>query len=131
MFLWRAAGKPEPETSVSKFSDVSSNHKYVKAILWASENKIANGFKDGTFLPDESCTRGQIVTFIWRYMGMPKPKATQSSFSDVKKTHVYFKQIMWASEKGVTKGYADGTFRPDAFCNRAQCATFIYRALQL
>ena len=127
MFIWRMAGKPEPKNNTQTFTDVPTTHSYYKAIQWASEKKITAGFKNGSFGVNNNCTRGQIVTFLWRYKNKPKPATTKQSFKDIPKTHNYFTAIQWAYEKGVTAGYADNTFRPQNTCTRGQCVTFIYR----
>ena len=128
-FLWRAAGKPNPAKGAVKFKDVAASHPYYKAILWASQNRIAMGYSDGTFRPDMPCTRGQIVTFLWRYDGQKAAAAGAMTFPDVPASHTYYKSIMWASSYGITTGFTDGTFRPGAYCTRGQCVTFIYRLL--
>ncbi len=129
MFLWRLMGKPEPKAQTkSPFTDVSKTHAFYKAILWASQKGITKGFGDGTFGIDRQCTRGQIMMFIWRAKGMPAPKkAAKSPFSDVPNTHVFYKAILWGSQKGITKGFADGTFGIDKNCTRGQIVTFLYR----
>ena len=130
MFLWRAAGKPEPATKGKPFKDVPTTHVYYKAILWANEKGIAKGFSDGTFKPGDPCTRGQIVTFLWRYKKQPAAKSGAKTFPDVPKTHTYYKAIMWASSYGITTGFSDGKFKPDDTCTRGQCVTFLYRMLK-
>jgi hypothetical protein len=129
MFLWRLMGKPEPKAQAkSPFSDVSKTHAFYKAILWASQKGITKGFGDGTFGINKKCTRGQIMMFIWRAKGMPAPKTvTKSPFKDVAKTHVFYKAILWGSQKGVTKGFNDGTFGVNKDCTRGQIVTFLYR----
>ena len=130
MFLWRMAGKPEPKSYYCHFDDVPDTHPYRKAIMWANEMGIAQGYSDGRFKPNEPCTRGHIVTFLWRYKGWPVPKTGARAFIDVPKTHVYYKAIMWASGNGITLGFNDGTFRPNDPCTRGQCVTFLYRIAQ-
>lgn len=129
MFLWRMAGKPAPKTAArSPFKDVATSHTFYKAILWASQKGITTGYSDRTFKPNATCTRGQIMTFIWRYKGKPAPKTvTKSPFKDVPKSHTYYKAILWGSQKGVTKGFEDGTFGIDMNCSRGQIVTFLYR----
>lgn len=129
MFIWRMAGKPAPKSaSKSPFKDVPTSHTFYKAILWASQKGVTTGYSDKTFRPGNTCTRGQIMTFIWRYKGKPAPKAvSKSPFSDVPKTHTYYKAILWGSQKGVTKGMGDGTFGINTNCSRGQIVTFLYR----
>ena len=128
-FLWRAAGKPEPQSMVNPFPDVADGKYFTKAVLWAAELGITGGYKDGTFGPNNTCTRDQIVTFLWRYMGKPTPAATDLSFPDVDAAGFYYQAVLWAAQAGVTSGYGDGTFRPTSTCRRDQIVTFLYRAL--
>ena len=138
LFLWRAAGKPAPKSTNLKFKDASAIKAlaadYTKAMAWGSEKGIVVGFtsgaKAGKFCPNDTCTRGQIVTFLWRYKGKPSAKSGAKTFSDVKKSHVYYNSIMWASSYGIAAGFSDGTFKPDQTCTRAQCVTFLYRMLK-
>ena len=129
MFLWRMAGQPAPVESLSSpFSDVPKTHTFYKAILWASQRGITKGYSDGTFGINRTCTRGHIMTFIWRFKGEPAPKAVaKSPFSDVPKTHAYYKAILWGAQTGVTNGFSDGTFGIDKNCTRGQIVTFLYR----
>ncbi|MBP3484812.1 MAG: CotH kinase family protein [Oscillospiraceae bacterium] len=133
--LWRAAGCPEPAAESNPFSDVSDTGScapYYKAILWANENGIALGYGDGSFRPHQTCTRAQVVTFLWRFAEEPECTA-ENSFSDVSDTGScapYYKAILWANENGIALGYGDGCFKPDQTCTRAQIVTFIARYLQ-
>jgi len=126
-FLWRAAGSPEPQSLENRFSDVSESSPFYKAILWAAEQGITTGYADGTFRPNDACTRAHVVTFLWRYEG--KPAASGSvSLTDLAGLNADFTAaINWAATNGITTGYADGTFRPHAVCTRAHVVTFIYR----
>ena len=126
-FLWRAAGSPEPKTTSNPFADVPSGKWYSKAVLWAAEEGITAGTSATTFSPDATCTRGQIVTFLWRYEGQPSASTTVNPFKDVKAGAYYEKAVLWAAETGVTAGTSDTTFSPDATCTRAQVVTFLYR----
>ena len=127
MFLWRLAGKPSPKWAKSKFSDVSKSNPFYNAILWAEQQGITKGYADGTFGINKSCTRGQIMTFIWRYKNMPNPKAAaKSPFKDVAKNHPYYKAILWAYQNGVTKGFSDGTYGINKACTRDQMMKFFY-----
>lgn len=129
MFLWRLAGKPEPVDALSSpFRDVPKTHAHYKAILWASQRGITKGYSDGTFGINKTCTRGQIMTFIWRFKGQPAPQAvSKSPFSDVPMKHAYYKAILWGAQNGVTNGYSDGTFGINKDCTRGQIVTFLYR----
>ncbi len=123
-FLWRMAGKPEPASMEIPFTDVP-NDRFAKAILWASEQGIVAGYSDGTFRPDDLCTRKYAMTFLWRYFGCPE--AGKTSFPDVKADR-FANAIAWASENGITSGYPEGNFRPEKLCTRAEIVTFLYRS---
>ena len=127
-FLWRAAGEPEPKSTQTPFTDLQPGAFYEKAVAWAVEEGITKGQTDTTFGPDATCTRGQVVTFLWRFKGQPAPKSTQTPFTDVNPNGYYMKAVAWAVEEGVTKGLSETTFGPDATCTRGQVVTFLYRA---
>ena len=129
-FLWRAAGTPEPTSTNNPFKDVKEGAYYYKAVLWAVENKVTAGTAADKFSPDATCTRAQIVTFLWRYEGNPEPTTTDNPFKDVKPGAYYEKAVLWASETGVTAGTSATTFSPDATCTRAQVVTFLYRDVE-
>ena len=116
-----------PKDTDIVFSDVAEGAYYYDAVLWAAERGITGGTGDGGFAPDTACTRGQIVTFLWRAVGSPEPENT-GSFSDVSLDAYYAKAVAWAVENGITGGTGDGKFSPDAVCSRAQTVTFLYRA---
>ena len=126
-FLWRAAGKPDPASSKSPFSDVKEGAYYYNAVLWAVEKGITNGTSDKTFSPDETCTRAQIVTFLWRYEEQPAPAGTNNPFADVKPNAYFGSAVLWAVETGITNGTSAATFDPEDTCTRAQVVTFLYR----
>jgi hypothetical protein len=131
MFLWRIAGQPAPKTQAkSPFSDIKPSHPHYKAVLWAYQKGIAKGYADGTYGVDIPCTRGQIMTFIWRYAGQPSPRKNVSPFKD-KLTPAYQKAIIWAAENKITKGYSDNTFKDTAVCTRGAIVTFLYRVSTL
>ena len=127
-FLWRAAGKPEPKQSSNPFADVRDGQYYYKAVLWAVEHGITAGTSATTFSPDATCTRGQIVSFLWRYEGKPAANA-RNPFTDVKPGAYYEPAVLWAVANGVTAGTSATTFSPDATCTRAQVVSFLYRDL--
>ena len=129
-FLWRAAGSPEPETTNNPFKDVTVGAWYYKAVLWAAETGVTAGTSATTFSPNQTCTRGQIVTFIWRYEGSPEATTSNNPFTDVPDGTWYSKAVLWASEAGVTAGTSATTFSPNATCTRAQIVTFLYRYSQ-
>lgn len=122
-----AYGNPKPEPE-GPFPDVPYNHVYASAITWAVERGITKGYSDGTFGINRICTRGDIMMFLWRYAGCPQPKyVAKSPFSDVQKTHAYYKAILWGSQRGITKGYDDGTFGVNKDCTRGHIMMFIWR----
>ena len=124
-FLWRAAGSPEPETTVNPFTDVSESAYYYEAVLWAVENGITNGTSATTFGPDATVTRGQTATFLWRNAG--SPAASGNSFADVTADAYYATAVAWAAAEGITSGTSATTFSPDNACTRAQIVTFMFR----
>ncbi|MPM11418.1 hypothetical protein SDC9_57762 [bioreactor metagenome] len=125
-FLWRAMGSPEPTSANCPFTDVSADAYYYKAVLWAVETGITAGTSATTFGPDDTVTRGQAVTFLWRAAG--KPETTSANpFTDVTEDAYYYDAVLWAREKGVTQGTSSMTFSPNALCTRAQIVTFLYR----
>ena len=126
-FLWRAAGSPEPKSTVS-FADVPAGSYYAKAVAWAVENGITLGTGDGTFSPNATCTRAQSVTFLYRALGTAP--TTVNGFTDVAADAFYADAVAWAVESGVTNGTTDSTFSPNSGCTRAQIVTFLYRAYQ-
>ena len=128
-FLYRAAGSPEVKAdTVNPFTDVSKDSVYYNAILWAVENGITKGTTDTTFDPNAVCTRGQIVTFLFRASGAEKV-ATGTNFADVAAGSYCADAVAWAVANKVANGFADGSFRPEATCTRGQAVTFIFRAL--
>ena len=128
-FLWKAFGSPEPTIS-NPFTDVPEGKYYTKAVVWATEQGITAGTGKTTFSPNRTCTRAEVVTFLWRASGSPEPDSTGCKFTDVKVGSYYEKAVLWAVEKGITKGTGAETFRPNATCTRAQIVTFLFRALQ-
>ena len=126
-FLWRAYGCPEPTITAHPFSDVRSDAFYYKDMLWAVEKGITSGTSDTTFSPSQSCTRGQVVTFLWRAAGSPEPESTVCPFTDLNPTASYYKAVLWAVEKGITSGTSDTTFSPSQSCTRGHVVTFLYR----
>ena len=113
---------------VIAFEDVRSTDYYFDAVQWAVENEITNGLSDTTFGPDASCTRAQIVTFLWRSAGSPAPKGSSNPFADVRSSDYYYDAVLWAVENGITSGTSDTRFGSDEACTRAQSMTFLYRA---
>ena len=124
-FLWRAAGSPAPEISAMPFTDVPVGSYYYDAVLWAVENGIAKGTSETTFGPDASCTRAQIVTFLYRAFGTPA--GGDIAFADTTPNAYYAEAVRWAVATGVTTGTSNTTFSPNADCTRAQIVTFLWR----
>ena len=125
-FLWRAAGSPASKTSTMPFTDVPVGSYYYDAVLWAVENGITKGTSDTTFSPNMTCTRAQIVAFLWRSEKSPAA-GTANPFADVKSTAYYADAVLWAVKEDITKGTTNTTFSPDADCTRAQIVTFLWR----
>ena len=117
--------EPADETP---FTDVSADSPYADAILWAAKNGVTQGKTATTFGPSDPCTRGQIVTFLWRAAGSPAAKGTATVPADVAPGSYCYDAVAWALENGITKGTTDTTFSPDAPCTRGQAVTFLFRA---
>ena len=125
-FLWRTAGSPKPETRAMPFTDVPVGSYYYDAVLWAVENGITKGTSDTTFSPNMTCTRAQIVAFLWRSEKSPAA-GTANPFADVKSAAYYADAVLWAVKENITRGTTNTTFSPDADCTRAQIVTFLWR----
>ncbi len=115
--------------TAAAFADVPAGAYYAEAVEWAVRNGITNGKADGLFGSHDPCTRGQIVTFLWRAAGSPAPKGTAAVPADVAPGSYCFNAVAWALENGITMGLADGTFGVNQPCTRGQSVTFLYRAL--
>ena len=124
-FLWRAAGSPEPKSTVS-FADVSADSYYAKAVAWAVENGITGGTGNGLFSPDAACTRAQSAAFLYRAAGSPAVNGS-AGFSDVAADAYYAQAVAWAKEHGITDGIGGGLFGSANDCTRAQIAAFLWR----
>ena len=109
------------------FLDVNEGHYFHDSVLWAVEKGITNGTGEATFAPDETCTRAQVVTFLWRFAGCPESGA-EHPFTDVEAESWYAEAVLWAVEKGITNGTGETTFGPEEHCTRAQAVTFLFRA---
>ena len=125
-FLWRAAGSPKPETRTMPFTDIPAGSYYYDAVLWAVENGITKGTSETRFSPDDTCTRAQIVAFLWRSEKSPAA-GTANPFADVKSTAYYADAVLWAVKENITRGTTNTTFSPNADCTRAQIVTFLWR----
>ena len=125
-FLWAAAGKPNPKSTTSPFSDVKMGKWYTKAILWAAENKITSGNTDGSFGINTICNRGHILTFLYAQQGKPE-YSIENPYSDVGNKW-YTHGAIWAYENGIEKG-ENGKFNYKTPCTRVLAVTYIYRAV--
>ena len=128
-FLWRAAGSPTPKTKLMPFPDVPIGSYYWNAVLWAIEQGITEGTSYLTFSPNDSCTRAQIVTFLWRAKGNPAVSGN-APFTDVAPDAYYAAAVTWAEKNGITGGIGNGLFGSNNTCTRAQIVTFLYRAMK-
>ena len=126
-FLYRAAGSPEVKADTCKFTDVKASDYYYNAVLWAVEKGITDGTSDTTFSPNQECTRGHVVTFLYRAAGEPAVSTATGKFTDISEGQYYYNAVLWAVEKGITDGTSDTKFSPDATCVRGQVVTFLYR----
>ena len=126
-FLWRAAGSPKPSTSGMKFTDIEPGSYYYDAVLWAAETGVTNGIEETRFGPELSCTRCQIVSFLYRYHGNAQ-SAADMPFVDVPTDSYYYSAVRWAVEKQITYGVSTTEFAPEQVCTRAQIVSFLYRA---
>ena len=125
----RTAGSPAPQNTVNPFTDVKQGSFCYQAVLWAVENKITNGMSPSTFAPDKTCTRGQVVTFLWRFRNTPDPKNDSTQFQDVPAKAFYARAVAWAVENKITNGTDSTHFSPEATCTRGQVVTFLYRTM--
>ncbi|MBQ6430739.1 MAG: BMP family ABC transporter substrate-binding protein [Oscillospiraceae bacterium] len=119
----------KPPVVENPFNDVKVEAYYGSAVLWAvgATPQITAGTSATTFSPDATCTRAQVVTFLWRAKGCPEPKSTNNPFKDVKEGEYYYKAVLWAVENEITAGTSTTTFSPNAGCTRAQVVTFLWR----
>lgn len=127
-FLWRAAGKPSPKSSNNPFSDVIPGSYYYDAVLWAVEEKITNGVSADSFAPDNTVSRGEILTFLWRTAGCPVPAWTANPFGDVPADTYYTMPAIWAYCGGILVGNEGNgtTLSPGLACSRAYTVTYLY-----
>lgn len=120
------SGEAEAQAEIV-FDDVKEKDHFKEAVYWAVEKNITSGYGDNKFVPRSSCTRAQIVTFLWRANGRPEPTVT-SEFADVQEDDYYYKAVSWAVEKGITAGYVDNLFAPKMACTREQAVAFLWRS---
>ena len=119
--------QPQPQP-VNPFTDVRVGAFYYNPVIWAVEKGVTTGTTATTFSPEATCTRGQVVTFLWRASGSPEPTSSRNPFTDVKSGAFYYKAVLWAVEKGITSGTTATTFSPSSPCTRGQVATFLHRS---
>ena len=115
--------------AAGSFQDVPADAYYAEPVYWALECNVTNGTDAAHFSPDRTCTRAQVVTFLWRALGCPEPWSGYNPFADVKDDQYYTKAILWAVENAITKGTSFDKFSPNSTCTRGQIVTFLYRAL--
>lgn len=118
-------GREDPTIS---FPDVADTDYFYEPVIWAAEKGITSGYGDGHFAPEMFCTRAQTVTFLWRAAGSPEPSGI-NPFKDVIEDDYYYKAVLWAVEKGITKGTSFNMFSPEAVVTRGQTVTFLNRSV--
>lgn len=117
------------KTWVPPFLDVDTDRFYAPAVAWAMDNGVTSGVSETAFAPNTSCTRGQVITFLWRAAGSPAPTGDENPFADVSPDRFYYKAILWAVEQGITNGLTDSTFGPEKTVTRGQFVTFLWRTM--
>lgn len=113
---------------MNPFTDISEGEYYYQPVLWAVKNNVTAGLSNDEFGPEIFCTRGQVITFIWRANGCPEPRTMSTEFVDIYGEDYYYKAVLWAVEQGIASGTTATTFSPDAQATRGQIVTFLYRA---
>ena len=126
-FLWKTAGSPDPKSSNNPFNDVKSNTYYNKAVLWAVENGITAGTSENEFSPNQTCTKGQILTFLYRYAGSPEVSSKECIYSDISETYYGKIPVLWAVERGIAQAEGLFTFGAESPCTRIDAVTYLYR----
>ena len=127
--LWNAMHTPEADWASSLFVDVPEEKYFFKPVLWATQNGITGGADPTHFNPKGSCTRAQVVTFLWAASGKPEPTDTEHLFEDVQENKYYCKAVRWAAAEGITGGTDPTHFSPNKPCTRAEVVTFLYKLL--
>jgi hypothetical protein len=115
------------EVPAVTFTDVPDGQYYTEAVAWAVDKGVTTGATETEFKPDDPCTRGQVVTFLWRAAGKPAAEGT-NPFTDVAEGAFYYDAVLWAVASGVTTGVSETEFKPDEPCTRDQVVTFLWRA---
>ena len=116
------------EPPQNPFADISESDYYYDAVLWAYENGVTSGLTETEFKPGESCTRAQMVAFLWRASGEPEAKTEDNPFTDIRSDAYYYEAVLWAYENGIASGTSSTTFDPDGIVDRGQVVTFIWRS---
>lgn len=129
-FLWRARGCPDPKSHFNPFRDVAADAYYYDAVLWAVEQGITQGVDHSHFAPNDGCTRGQVVTFLYRDQEGYVPENADNQFTDVKSGAFYYDPVLWALNFAITTGETSTTFAPNKICTRAQIVTFLFRTYE-
>ena len=119
---------PDSVASGNPFTDVPDSAYYKDAVLWALENNVTTGVTETQFQPNSTCTRGQVVTFLWRAKGCPEPRTKTNPFTDVASSSPFYKAILWAQENGITTGTTATTFNPRGTCTSGHVVTFLWRS---
>jgi hypothetical protein len=121
--------KPSEQTPIisnssNAFTDVRSTDYYSDAVQWAVEKNITSGTSKTTFSPDATCSKAQILTFLWHANGSPEPTAA-NPFADIQTGDYFYKAALWAAEKGLVSG---STFGANTDCTRAMTAEYMWKA---
>lgn len=111
------------------FTDVKNSDYFIDAVAWALDNGVTTGMSADTFGPELTCTRGQVVTFLWRASGKPEPQSKVNPFTDVAETDYFYTAVLWAVENGITNGTSQTEFSPNQTCSTAHIITFLYRSV--
>ena len=126
---WKGTGCVRCDaTRENPFVDVKENDYFIDPVLWALDEGITSGVSATHFGSYNACTRGQVVTFLWRAVGSPEPTGA-NPFKDVTETDYFYKAVLWAYENGITSGVSADHFGPNAECTRAQVVTFLWRTM--
>ena len=127
-FIWATFGKEAPPSLENPFQDVYDGAWFMLPVLWARSRNITAGVTPDCFGVGSSCTRAQVVTFLWAAAGKPDPIRTDCPFTDVSENDYFYRAVLWAAENRVTSGMTPDTFGPASTCTRAQVVTFLYKA---
>lgn len=119
---------PTSSLYILNFKDISADEYYYESVLWAAENGVTSGTSPSTFSPGSTCTRAQVVQFLYNAYGNPTPADTESPFTDVKPGEWYYDAVQWAVQEGITAGTSETTFSPNMGCTRGQVAVLLWNA---